>query len=310
MANRFLCSILLALCAAGASAQDKRVRYGDPFILLHDGVYYAYGTSLSDGFEVLVSDDLHAWRRPGGVRTMALKKGDAWGEDKFWAPEVHRRGDTFYMYYSAGTRICVATAASPLGPFTQDERKPLLDGEQCIDNSLFTDDDGRSYMFFDRFNDGLNVWVADMDENLTALKPETMTKCIAVSQPWERSQGRVNEGPYVIKHAGRYWMTYSGNDFRSKDYGIGVATADSLHGRWTKYDGNPVWQRPGGLVGVGHSAMFVDRQGTLRIVFHAHSDTAKVSPRAMYISTVRFENKGGREVMTVGPEYITAVMAE
>ena len=34
------------------------VYFGDPFILLHDGTYYAYGTGAADGISVYVSQDL------------------------------------------------------------------------------------------------------------------------------------------------------------------------------------------------------------------------------------------------------------
>ena len=60
---------------------------------------------------------------------------------------------------------------------------------------------------------------------------------------------------------------------------------------------------PGKLVGVGHSAMFTDKEGKLRIVFHAHNSTTKIHPRYMYISTVSFENKGGKDIMVVDKNY-------
>ena len=44
----------------------------------------------------------------------------------------------------------------------------------------------------------------------------------------------------------------------------------------------------GRLEGVGHSAMFRDKDGNLRIVFHAHKAPGKVHPREMYISPVSF----------------------
>jgi hypothetical protein len=43
-------------------------------------------------------------------------------------------------------------------------------------------------------------------------------------------------------------------------------------------------------VGVGHSAMFTDKAGKLKIVFHAHHNKDSIHPRAMYISDVSFTN--------------------
>lgn len=99
-------------------------------------------------------------------------------------------------------------------------------------------------------------------------------------------------------------MTYSANSYESPLYGIGFATAASVTGPWIKYDNNPVMQMPGDLVGVGHSSMFTDKKGRLRIVFHAHNSKTAIHPRNMYISNVSFENKNGKDVMVIDENYI------
>lgn len=289
----------------------SKVPLGDPFIMLWEGVYYAYGTYSSDGIVVYVSDDLQTWRVPEGIPGgLALHKEDVWADRWFWAPEVYHVNGKFYMYYSADEHICLAASDSPTGPFRQEVQKPMIEGEKCIDNSLFIDDDGKPYLFFDRFNDGLNIWVAELEENLTDIKQETMHKCIHVSQEWEKVWPRVNEGSFVVKRNGIYYMTYSANSYESPFYGVGVAMATSITGPWTKYENNPILQKPGDLVGVGHSAMFTDKQDKLRIVFHAHNSTDKIHPRQMYISTVSFENKDGREIMVIDEHYSTPVQEE
>jgi len=288
---------------------EVKVPFGDPFILLHDDTYYAYGTSEDDGIAVYVSDDLLVWERVEGNR-LALNKADSWGDRWFWAPEVYEVDGVFYMYYSADEHICVATSDNPLGPFRQGEKKPMIEGEKCIDNSLFIDDDGKPYLFFDRFNDGLNIWVAELEDDLITVRPETMTPCIHVSQPWEEIWPRVNEGPYVLKHEGIYYMTYSANSYESPFYGIGYATAPQVTGPWTKYEGNPILQKPGDLVGVGHSAMFMDKDGQLRVVFHSHRSESAIHPRYMNISAVRFVERDGATVMEIDPEYITPVLLQ
>ena len=277
-----------------------KVPLGDPFIMLWEGKYYAYGTYSSDGIAVFVSDDLLSW---SSTTSLALHKDDVWADKSFWAPEVYHVNGKFYMYYSADEHICVATSDHPLGPFKQDVQKPMIADEKCIDNTMFIDDDGKAYLLFDRFNDGLNIWVAELNDNLIDLKPETMHKCINVSQPWEEVWPRVNEGSFVIKRKDVYYMTYSANSYESPFYGVGVATATNINGPWTKYEGNPILQKPGSLVGVGHSAMFTDKEGKLRIVFHAHNSTTTIHPRYMYISSVSFENKGGKDVMVVDKNY-------
>jgi len=283
---------------------ETYVFLGDPFILLHEGTYYAYGTSEEDGIGVFVSQDLLSWERVPGNR-LALSKQNSWGDRWFWAPEVYVVDGTFYMYYSADEHICVATSDHPLGPFKQIQKKPMIEGEKCIDNSLFIDREGKPYLFFDRFNDGLNIWVAELEDDLMTVRMETMKKCIHVSQEWEEVWPRVNEGPYVMRHKDKYYMTYSANSYESPFYGIGYATADQVTGPWTKHVGNPILQKPGELVGVGHSAMFTDKEGKLRIVFHSHRSTSSIHPRYMNISSVSFEELDGEQVMVIDENYIT-----
>lgn len=285
------------------------VPFGDPFIMLWQGKYYAYGTASPDGIAVFVSDNLQNWTVPEGpINGLALNKSDVWADRWFWAPEVYAVNGKFYMYYSADEHICVATSDSPLGPFRQEIQRPMIESEKCIDNSLFIDDDGKPYLFFDRFDNGLNICVAELENNLIDIKPETIRKCIHVSQPWEEVWPRVNEGCFVMKRNGVYYMTYSANSYESQMYGVGVATATNIAGPWIKYANNPILQKPGKLFGVGHSAMFTDKQGKLRIVFHAHNSATQIHPRHMYISTVTFENKDGKEIMVIDKNYITPVM--
>jgi len=315
----FIFFMLMLVCSNMSCVADgkeennspQKIPFGDPFIVLHEGKYYAYGTHGTDGIEVYVSDDLHTWRGPVGAKGgLALHKDDVWADRWFWAPEIYFVNGKFYMYYSADEHICVATSDSPLGPFTQKVKKPMIENEKAIDNSLFIDGDGTPYLFFDRFNDGLNIWVAELEENLLEIKPGTMHKCINVSQEWEEVWPRVNEGPFVLKRNGKYFMTYSANSYESPFYGIGFATADKITGPWKKYENNPIWQKPGDLVGVGHSAFFTDKDGNLRIVFHAHNSKENIHPRNMYISTVTFEEVNGEEIIKIDENFFAPVMVE
>lgn len=73
-------------------------------------------------------------------------------------------------------------------------------------------------------------------KDLITLKKETMRPCIHVSQAWEEVWPRVNEGSYILKHNGIYYMTYSANSYESPFYGVGCATATDIMGEWAKYD--------------------------------------------------------------------------
>ncbi|EKU90883.1 glycoside hydrolase family 43 protein [Bacteroides oleiciplenus] len=309
----FICLLILGTLVSCQSASSKKdadntatndvkapVPLGDPFIMLYDGVYYAYGTHSGEGIEVYTSDDLLTWKYKG----IALNKKDSWADRWFWAPEVYAVNGKFYMYYSADEHICVAIADSPAGPFVQEKKEPMITDEKCIDNSLFIDDDGTPYLTFVRFNDGNNIWIAELEKDLVTIKKETMHPCLHVSQEWEEVWPRVNEGSFIVKRNGLYYMSYSANSYESPFYGVGCATATDLMGTWSKYDENPLLQKPGELVGVGHSAMFTDKAGKLRIVYHAHKDKEKIHPRAMYIGEVSFENANGVDRMRISKEYI------
>ncbi len=276
----------------------------DPYILFHEGIYYAYGTggtAEGEGFACFSSGDLKNWKREG----QALYAGDSYGTWGFWAPEVYyiESKNKFYLFYSAEEHICVATADSPKGPFKQEVKQPIWE-EKSIDTSLFIDDDGTPYLFFVRFTDGNVIWVAEMSEDLLTIKPETLAECIKVGEPWELSQdkpARVAEGPSILKRNGIYYLIYSANHYQSKNYGVGYATADNPMGPWTKYEGNPVLIRANGLAGTGHGAPFRDADGQWKYIFHAHWDTTEIHPRTSYIKDFTFSGKGeimfGRDII-------------
>ena len=268
----------------------SQIPLADPYILLEGNYYYAYGTHSNDGIEVWRSTDLAQWECLG----LALHKQHTSETRWFWAPEVYRKGDTYYMYYSANEHLYVATATSPTGPFWQKggyQMKSLLGDEKCIDSHVFFDEDGTAWLFFVRFTDGNCIWTCQLSDDLITPIAATLSPCISVSQPWEQAMGRVVEGPYMAVHNGRYYLTYSANDFRSPQYGIGYATASSPRGPWTKYPHNPILQHVNGLVGTGHHSIFTDKHGHLRLVFHAHHDASHVQPRLMYITDIRFRGK-------------------
>ena len=275
---------------SSAEVLSATLPIADPYILLYNGTYYAYGTSVGNGFEVYYSDDLKSWKRSA---SLALSEKDSYGSYSFWAPEVYyiEKEKKFYLFYSAEEHICVATSDSPLGPFKQDVQKPIRE-EVSIDTSVFFDDDGKAYLYFVRFKDGNGnvIWCAELKENLKEIKEETLTQCIAATEPWELILPKVVEGPSVIKQDGKYYMLYSGNGYTSQDYAIGFAVADSPFGPWKKYDKNPILHKYKGLVGVGHGAPFIDKDGHWRYIFHAHKSLTEIHPRDAYIVDMSLQN--------------------
>lgn len=271
----------------------------DPFILVTDSVYYAYGTysnNADEGFRVYKSTNLMQWELCEGY---ALNKKDVWGEGEFWAPEVYwiESLDKYIMYYSAEERLCCAISDNPTGPF-QSNRKPLLPGKN-IDPNLLRTSQGEAYLYYAKTtNIGNTIWCSRLTEDFQNIIPNTEVNCISPSQEWEIDY--INEGPEVLEHKGKYYMMFSGNGYSKPFYGIGLATSDSPTGPWMKYDHNPILQYPvyKGITyeGAGHNCLFTDHDGIPRTVFHVHPKPGIPDPRILIIATFKFPEDQEEEI--------------
>ncbi|WP_240670973.1 glycoside hydrolase family 43 protein [Lacibacter luteus] len=271
------------------------VYFADPCIFHLNGVYYLYGTTdenANSGFIVYTSTDLINWKRSAAQEGYALKKGEAFGQSGFWAPHIFQQRDTFYMAYVADEQIAIAKATSPAGPFTQKTIKQLDAPVKQIDPFVFTDDDGKKYLYHVRLTNGNRIFVAEMEDDLSAIKPATVKECINATEQWENTANApwpVTEGPTVLKHNGLYYMFYTANDFRNPDYAVGFATATSPYGPWKKYNGGPLISRSLlGINGTGHGDFFTDAQNNLLYVFHTHFSDSSTGPRKTAIIKFSF----------------------
>ncbi len=157
--------------------------YGDPAVLKTDEGYILVATSNDalDAFPILHSHDLEQWTHRGFV----FPEGQApqWaahgrGVGDFWAPEMARVGDEYWLVYTARQRsnalaIGLAKSSSPFGPWRDlghplisshavnttglpdDSGLPVLSGG-VIDSHIFIDANGDRYLFWKRDNNG--VW--------------------------------------------------------------------------------------------------------------------------------------------------------
>lgn len=298
-----------ALPQKNVNVDNYHLPIADPYVLSYQGKYYAYGTGtfeIDKGFSVFCSDDLKYWKNEG----RALAAVNSYGTWGFWAPEVYyvESQKKFYMFYSSAEHICVATSNSPTGPFLQDAKQPIWD-EKSIDSSLFIDDDGTPYLYFVRFTNGNVVWVAEMEPDLKSIKKETLKECIVAEQPWELIMNKIAEGPSILKRDGVYYLIYSANHYQSRKYGVGYATSSSPVGPWKKYSGNPIVQGDdaAGLVGTGHGAPFICREGGYKYIFHAHWNGDEIHPRVSYIKDLIFTKEG---VISINGDLIRPVVVK
>lgn len=286
----------------------------DPTIFLDKGIYYLYGTSGDEGFLVYSSSNLKNWTKPTGKnKGFALKKGDAFGNRGFWAPQVFKRGKTYFMAYTADEQIAIAHSNSPVGPFVQEEIKAISGTGKQIDPFVFTDTDGKNYLYHVKLDHGNRIFVAQLKDDWSDVISETTKFCLSGTEGWEntaKTDWPVTEGPTVIKKDNLYYLFYSANDFRNPDYAVGYATSTSATGPWIKYQGNPVISKKLLKInGTGHGDFFMDKNGALQYVFHTHHSNYKVSPRATAIIKAAFvKEKNGSFRVQIDPESFRFLM--
>jgi len=298
----FLESICQTSTLPVATDDSSSIYLADPTIFHHQKNYYLYGTvggNARNGFLVYVSKDLKNWKLSDKNNGYALKNGDAFGTTGFWAPQVFYDNHKFYMAYVANENIAIAESDSPLGPFTQTKKESLTAPVKQIDPFVFIDDDGKKYLYHVRLTNGNRIFVAQLEDDFSAIKPGTLQECIAATERWENTAHAswpVAEGPTVLKHKGLYYLVYTANDFRNPDYAVGYAISSSPAGPWTKYAGNPILNKEMvGVNGTGHGDFFKKGRG-LFYVFHTHNSNTKVGPRRTALAKAQFVKNNKREM--------------
>ncbi len=149
----------------------------DPSAHVWNGKIYVYPSHDIDGptpeddlgahfemrdYRVLSMDKIGG---PVTVHPVALDVKDVpWAEKQMWAPDAAFKNGTYYLYFPAkdkagAFRIGVATSKSPVGPFKANPQP--IKGSFSIDPAVFTDDDGKSYMYFG------GIWGGQLQRNIT-----------------------------------------------------------------------------------------------------------------------------------------------
>ncbi len=266
--------------------------FPDPDVLLVGDTYYAYATnSVAGNIQIIESTDLTHWSVVGD----ALPGLPMWASPgATWAPGVLEVGGSFDLYYAADVAgpggdeecISVATASQPQGPFIDDSTSPLecqssLGGS--LDPSPFEDADGALYLQWKSVGgDGqpATIWSEQLDPAGTGFAGgpgSAPTELIEADQPWE---GGVVEAPDLVVDAGRYYLLYSGNNWDSADYGVGVATCTGPLGPCTKPQSAPILDSGPGMAGPGGESVFTDSSGATWIAFDAYAPGAVGYPNS------------------------------
>lgn len=274
------CACISAFAEGEYPIKRNELHVRDPYILTYDGKYYMYGTCLSNGngYGCSVSENLEDWSKPIQIYTPAE------GSDEiadFWAPECHYYEGSFYLFATyrsekSGKRgTAIFKSSSPLGPFEM-----ITDGHvtpkeiDCIDGTLFIDDDGQPWMVY------VNEWTSSPDEvgemaaaklsdDLTRFISEPIVLFRARKHIW--TTGSVTDGPCLYKtENGRLIMLWSNLD-KNSGYAVGMAASDSgkIDGNWIHYP-DPFYNRnyKNELDG-GHPMLFYTFEGQLMMSIHS-----------------------------------------
>lgn len=299
----------------------------DPCILwdAQTARYYSYSTDvwlpqygLNDpiGIPVRISHDLvHFTFRGTVLSPAAVDEGRDNGAypptRSFWAPFVERVGDEYRMYYAATrafgsseSRIWLATASHPLGPFQNrgvaadtwgtDDSLP-----NAIDPHILRSPEG-VYLVYGSFFGGIYLKELDDATGLPVEPPNVLGRCISHKQspvrldgpegaavlyrPENRcyylfqSYGWLGDGYDIrVGRAAHPWGPYYDGDGRDlRGEGLGRKLAGSYRFSATAPNAAPGdgWQW-GGLRGLGHGVPFLDPVRQRWFFVHHVRDGAK-----------------------------------
>jgi beta-xylosidase len=300
--------------AAAATQQYRNplpLDVADPFVFRDGGKYYLYGTSARDGLLVWTSSDLANWTEHGYA---FRRDDDTWARYDFWAPELFQHRGKYYLHFTARgrsrdraeRRIVLAVADSPLGPF-REVKAPWFDGDRpIIDSHVFRDNDGALYLYtvhLDRppEHPSFDIFVQRLDNELNPIGQAT--RCISPTEPWEGTM--VTEGPFVLRRGETYLLTWSANPYWERNYSVGVATAKSPLGPWTKSPDGPILKASDHVSGTGHHCFVESPDGKeLFIVYHVHADPLNGrGGRRLAIDRVEFVKGSPPTLRVQGPTH-------
>jgi beta-xylosidase len=222
----------------------------DPNIAVFGDTYYMYATTDgfpgwgSTTFSVWSSKDLVNWTNHG----VALDLGPdvSWADKNAWAPAIAYRNGKYYFYFCAEAKTGVAVGDSPTGPFV-DSGKPLVERNpgsgQAIDPAVFTDDNGKPYLYWGNGS----AYVVPLNDDMVSFDAAKIQQITGLTD--------FREGLFMVKRAGTYYLTWSIDDTRSENYRVAYATATSPTGPFTNRGVILSKDLSLGIKGTGHSSM-------------------------------------------------------
>ncbi|MDF7813058.1 family 43 glycosylhydrolase [Hymenobacter sp. YC55] len=263
--------------------------YADPHLAAFGGTYYLYPTTdgtegwLSTSFTCWSSKDLVRWKNEGVI--LDLPRDLTWATQRAWAPAIASKNGKYYYYYSAAQSIGVAVADKPTGPFKDPLGKPLVAKAafkgQMIDPMVLVDDDGAAYLYWGQGQ----CHIVKLNADMVSYDPAAVV---------EFKPPGYNEGSFVFKRQGKYYLMWSEYDTRDPRYSVAYATSSSPMGPFTKAASNPVLKGRGVVKGAGHhSVLQVPGTDQWVIAYHRFKiPGGNGYNRETCLSPMRFDTQG------------------
>lgn len=308
LALLFVSALTFAACSSGVRSGQAVGQYTNPvvrpvaadpsLIKAQDGRYYLYATAdnAGDGYRVIpiyVSDDLVNWSFAGTV----FKERPSWKEKGgVWAPDISYDRGTYSIYYAYSTWgdpnpcIGLATAKSPMGPWTDLGRAVFCSEDIGVKNSIDAfawNEKGKRTLIWGSFN---GIYAVGMSPDGTRASGEKV-----------RIADNRFEAPFVLRRNGYYYLFVSAGTCCEGDkstYHVIIGRSKSLTGPYLDRAGKDlnagggtlILKGNGGWAGPGHNAIVTDDAGQAWIVYHA-------MPR----NSARFENGTNRREALIDP---------
>lgn len=276
---------------------DKKpwiMQRADPYVYYKDGYYYFTGS--------MPKYDMITLRRCDSLKGLAdVEETVIWRKhesgqmsENVWAPELHYLDGKWYVYFAAGEKddiwqirpyVLECLGQDPIAD-KWIERGMLQAADEdafsfkafSLDATVFENKGERYCIWAEKVSVGRqisNLYIARMQ---SPLKMETAQVLLTTPDyDWERYGFWVNEGPAVIHHDGKLFLTYSASE-TGVNYCVGMLTvdedADLLDPRSWKKERYPVLKTDEslGIYGPGHNSFTVDEQGNTIMVFHARME--------------------------------------
>ena len=287
----------------------------DPWVIRHgDKYYYCYSytyiapdwSKIEIGVKVSAFDSLDQIGEAEG-ETVFLSPGNTAYSWNYWAPELHYLNGEWYIYVAADDGDNVNHRMYVLKGTTQDPTDPFEFVGQITDptNKWAIDGtilplNGELYFIWSGWegdvNVAQNIYIAHMSDPCTI---DSQRVCLSTpTYAWEKvGDPHVNEGPAVLQHEGKTFVTYSASGSWTDDYCLGLLTLtgeDPMNPEhWAKASRPVFYKRAGVAYGPGHNSFTTAADGSVWMVYHANREAGTGwSGRSVWLAPVTFDAGG------------------